>query len=68
YLKAKGYCLPESFCRFPSVILDTICVEPEVIAWQKTVYDHLDHDPHPQTLYPLIPLSCDRNLMVIGKK
>ncbi|MDP4000625.1 MAG: integrase core domain-containing protein [bacterium] len=44
YLKAKGYCLPESFCRFPSVILDTICVEPEVIAWQKTVYDHLDHD------------------------
>jgi transposase InsO family protein len=45
YLEAKGYTLPESFCRFPSVILDTICVEPEVISWQKTVYNHLDHDP-----------------------
>ena len=44
YLKSKGYVLPESFCRFPSVILDTICVEPEVIEWQKVVYDQFDHD------------------------
>ncbi len=43
YLRAKGYALPESFCRFPSVILDTICVEPEVLTWQKAVRYHLDH-------------------------
>lgn len=44
YLRAKGYTLPESFCRFPSVILDTICVEPEVIDWQKLVHYQFDHD------------------------
>ncbi len=44
YLQAKGYVLPESFCRFPSIILDTICVEPEVIDWQKVVYDQFDYD------------------------
>jgi hypothetical protein len=44
YLKAKNYTLPESFCRFPCVILDTICLEPEVIAWQKVVHDQFDHD------------------------
>ena len=44
YLKGKGYVLPESFCRFPSVILDTICVEPEVIEWSKVVHDQFDHD------------------------
>lgn len=44
YLKSKGYVLPESFCRFPPVILDTICVEPEVIDWPKVVYDQFDHD------------------------
>ena len=43
YLKSKNYTLPESFCRFPSVILDTICVEPEVLTWQKVVHDQLDH-------------------------
>lgn len=43
YLKSKGYTLSESFCRFPSIILDTICVEPEVINWQKAVYDQFDH-------------------------
>ena len=44
YLKTKGYAIPESFCRFPSIILDTICVEPEVLDWQKVVHDQLDHD------------------------
>jgi transposase InsO family protein len=43
YLKSKGYTLPESFCRFPSIILDTICVEPEVIEWQKVVHDQFDY-------------------------
>jgi putative transposase len=43
YLKSKGYALPESFCRFPAVILDTICVEPEVLNWEKAVYDQFDH-------------------------
>lgn len=44
YLQTKGYTLPESFCRFPSVILDTICVELEVLDWQKAVYDQFDYD------------------------
>lgn len=44
YLQTKGYTLPESFCRFPSVILDTICVEPEVLNWPKAVYDQFDYD------------------------
>lgn len=44
YLKSKGYPLPESFCRFPSIILDTICVEPEIIDWPKVVHDQFDHD------------------------
>jgi len=44
YLQSKNYTLPESFCRFPSVILDTICVEPEVIDWSKVVHDQFDHD------------------------
>lgn len=45
YLKSKNYTLPESFCRFPCVILDTICVEPEVLTWQKVVHDQFDHYP-----------------------
>ena len=53
YLKSKGYALPESFCRFPSVILDTICVEPEVLNWQKAVYDQFDHYQFP-FLNPLV--------------
>ncbi len=44
YLKSKGYALPESLCRFPSLILDTICLEPEVIEWPKVVHDQFDHD------------------------
>lgn len=44
YLKSKGYTLPESFCRFPCLILDTICVEPEVIEWPKVVHDQFDYD------------------------
>jgi putative transposase len=44
YLKSKGYVLPESFCRFPALILDTVCVEPEVIEWQKSVHYQFDHD------------------------
>jgi len=44
YLKSKGYALPESFCRFPSLILDTICVEPEIVEWPKVVQDQFDYD------------------------
>lgn len=43
YLKDKGYVLPESFCRFPCVILDAVSTEPEVLNWQKTVHDQFDH-------------------------
>lgn len=44
YLQSKNYTVPESFCRFPCLILDTICVEPEVLNWQRVVYDQFDHD------------------------
>jgi len=42
YLRSKGYTLAESLCRFPSIILDTICVESEIFNWQKVVYDQFD--------------------------
>jgi len=45
YLRSKGYSLPESFCRFPAIILDTICAQPEVYQWQKVVHDQFDQDP-----------------------
>lgn len=47
YLRFKGLTLPESFCRFPPVILDHICIEPEIINWQKIVHDQFDYYPQP---------------------